>query len=51
MTFVAGPLITIQLGTPHQPSAYSGAIQQVATRGDSILASAAGYALTVGTAP
>jgi hypothetical protein len=44
---VAGPLFTVRLGNPHALSAYSGAIQQVATRSDSIVANTGGYQLTV----
>lgn len=44
---VAGPLFTAKISGSHALSAYSGSIQQVATRGDSILASLTGYQLTV----
>lgn len=44
---VAGPLLTVRLTHPHALAAYSGSIQQVATRGDSIVANTGGYQLTV----
>jgi hypothetical protein len=47
---VAGPLFTVRFGAPHLISAYSGAVQQVATRGDSILSSTVGYRVTVSAA-
>lgn len=43
----AGPILTVRFGGPQSLSAYSGSIQQVATRGDSILGSTEGYQLTV----
>ena len=48
---VPGALFTVQFGTPHTLSEYAGTVQQVATRGDSILASTAGYQVTIGKTP
>jgi hypothetical protein len=42
-----GPLLTLKFSAPQQLSAYSGVIQQVATRGDSILDGTSGYELSV----
>lgn len=44
---VAGPLFNIKLSAPHLLTAYSGTVQQVATRTDSLVGSLAGYQLTV----
>jgi hypothetical protein len=48
---VAGPLFTAKVGGSHELSAYSGSIQQVATRGDSVVASLTGYQVTIGARP
>src|SRR5438045_1133843 len=47
----AGPLFTAKISGTHTLSAYSGSIQQVATRGDSVLGSLSGYQLNVTASP
>jgi len=47
----AGPLFTAKISGTHTLSAYSGSIQQVATRGDSILGSLSGYRVSVSASP
>jgi hypothetical protein len=44
---VPGPLFIVEFNSPQAVSAYTGSIQQVATRGDSILGSLQGYHLSV----
>jgi hypothetical protein len=44
---VPGPLFIVEYGNPQAVSAYAGSIQQVATRGDSVLGSVQGYHLSV----
>jgi hypothetical protein len=44
---VAGPLFRVTFASPPSLPAYSGFIEQVATRGDSILESTAGYQLSI----
>lgn len=43
----AGPLLSIQLGASHPPSAYSASIEQIATRSDSLRSVTAGYRVTI----
>lgn len=47
---VAGPLLTLSFASPQVPSGYTGTIQEIATRGDSVLASTDGYRVTIAPA-
>jgi hypothetical protein len=44
----AGPLFTAKVGGSHTVAAYSSSIQQMATRGDAMVASLTGYQVTIG---